>query len=139
MFCKNCGAEIPEGSAFCTNCGANAAAAPVQAPAPVYAQPANPAVTVSPSKVLTFGILGLAFSELGILGIIFSAIGLKNSKLFLLEHGALFGQAKVGRILAKVGLIVSIVMTVLLPILIAGYVSLITELVKASSELPIYY
>ena len=139
MFCKNCGAEIPEGSAFCTNCGANAAAAPVQAPEPVYAQPANPAVTVSPSKVLTWGILGLAFSDLGILGIIFSAIGLKKSKLFLLEHGALFGQAKVGRILAKVGLIVSIVMTVLWPFMIAASAALVGEFIDAFSNPMFYY
>ncbi len=32
MFCKNCGAEIKEGSAFCGNCGMKVFAEPVQQP-----------------------------------------------------------------------------------------------------------
>ena len=32
MFCKNCGAEIPEGSAFCGNCGMKVTTEPVQQP-----------------------------------------------------------------------------------------------------------
>ncbi len=49
MFCKNCGQEIAEGTAFCPNCNAPvdaAATAPVDAPVqpqqpPVNAQPVN--------------------------------------------------------------------------------------------------
>ena len=138
MICKNCGADIPEDSTVCTNCGAAAeTVAPLQNPQPVYANPAG-VQPVSPSKVLVWGILGLAFSDLGILGIIFSAIGLKYAKRFMFERGSLFGQAKVGRILAKVGLIVSIVMTVLLPFIIIGYVSLIRVYVDFISNLMYY-
>ncbi len=49
MFCKQCGQQIPEGSAFCVNCGARVNAAPAapaapEAPvAPVYEAPAAPA------------------------------------------------------------------------------------------------
>ena len=121
MICGNCGANIPDGSTFCANCGAAVTqAAPAQ---PVYAAPA-PVKTVSPSKVLTWGILGLAFAGSGLLGLIFSIIGLKNAKLFLAENGALFGQAKVGRILAKVGLILSIVMMVFWLIYIIAIIAL---------------
>ena len=68
------------------------------------------------TKVLVFGILGLAFAcsfYLSILGIIFSAIGISQANNFARENGAVFGKAKVGRILSKVGLPVGIVFTVL--------------------------
>ena len=53
MFCTNCGATIPDNSAFCTNCGAKADVtpqAPVEQPmqpqAPVYEQPVQPQAPV---------------------------------------------------------------------------------------------
>ena len=115
MICTKCGATIPDGSTVCPTCGAAIEAAPVQA-AP---QPVAAAGTVSPANVLTWGILGLAFAGSGLLGLIFSIIGLKKGKLFLAENGSLFGQAKVGRTLAKVGLILSIVMMIFWVIYIA--------------------
>ena len=79
MICSKCGATIPDGSTFCTACGAaveQAAPAAAPAPQPVYAaQPAAGVKTVTPTSVLVWGILGLAFSELGLLGLIFSLIG----------------------------------------------------------------
>ena len=123
MICSNCGATIPDGSTFCTNCGtavAQAAPAAAPAPQPVYAaQPASTIKTVTATTVMVWGILGLAFSESGLLGLIFSIIGRKKAKTFLLENGQLFGQAKVGGILSKVGLIVSIIMMVFWVIYIA--------------------
>ena len=65
-------------------------------------------------KVLVFGILGLFFScsvFLSILGIIFSAIGISQADNFARANGAVFGKAKAGSILAKVGLPVGIVIT----------------------------
>ena len=38
MFCKNCGNQLPDGTAFCNNCGA-AQNAPAPQPAPVAEQP----------------------------------------------------------------------------------------------------
>ena len=67
------------------------------------------------TKVLVFGILGLAFAcsfYLSILGIIFSAIGISQANNFARANGAVFGKAKVGRILSKVGLPLGIVLTV---------------------------
>lgn len=120
MFCKNCGQTMEEGRKFCPNCGA-----PVDAPAepsgaPVYAERYEPAMSSTP--VLVWGIIGLAFScsfYFSFLGIIFSAIGLSKAKAFFAANGQLFGKAKVGKILATVGLIVSIVMTGLAVLLIA--------------------
>ena len=67
MFCKNCGKEIAENSAFCVNCGAQLTTAPVQetvatqpvaqATAEVPVQqpvaPAAPAAPVAPSPFAT--------------------------------------------------------------------------------------
>ena len=69
---------------------------------------------VSPSKILVFGILSLAFAETFILGIIFGALSLKNAKQYAVENaGKLPDQAKTGRTLGKVGIILSIVFLVL--------------------------
>jgi hypothetical protein len=62
------------------------------------------------TQTLTFGILGLVFAGGLVLGIIFSAIGLNKAKAYVEQFGELTGKAKVGRILAKVGLILSIIM-----------------------------
>ena len=67
------------------------------------------------TKVLVFGILGLAFAWsffLSFLGIIFSAIGISQANNFARENGAVFGKAKVGRILSKVRLPLGIVLAV---------------------------
>ena len=79
------------------------------------------------TKVLVFGILGLAFAcsvYLSILGIIFSAIGMSQANSFARANGAVFGKAKAGRILSKVGLPVGIIFTVLLIVsFIVGMIS----------------
>ena len=87
---------------------------PVQ---PQYQQPvsAAPAGAPTPTNILIFGIIGLALSCIpfaSIAGIIISAIGLKKSNAYVAAGGIACGQSKTGRILARVGLIVSIVMTV---------------------------
>ena len=52
MFCKNCGAEIPDGSAFCGNCGMKASAEPVQQePVNQYASPGPQAYRAEPTSV----------------------------------------------------------------------------------------
>lgn len=115
MFCPNCGTNVEDGARFCPNCSAALTEeAPVQESAPVYeAQPVTPAApAVNTSNILVFGILGLAFAESGILGIIFSAIALSKAKAYAAAYGNLTGKAKVGKILATVGLIVSILMVV---------------------------
>lgn len=52
MFCKNCGAEIPDGSAFCGNCGMKASSEPVQQePVNQYASPDPQAYRAEPTSV----------------------------------------------------------------------------------------
>lgn len=115
MICNNCKAEIENGSEFCNHCGA-----PVTAGEPVSElQPAAygeqdiaaEADCPSPIKILTFGIIGLALSPYGIPGIILSALGLNFANKRISRFGSDSVMAKVGRILALVGLIRSIVWT----------------------------
>lgn len=73
----------------------------------------NPEADSVGTKALIWGILGLAMSAWGILGLIFSIIGKNNAKRYEALTGELSGKAKVGSILAKIGFIISIVMTVI--------------------------
>ena len=132
-FCPNCGAPIaaPEAEEPIAPTVEEPVASVVEPvyEQPVYEQPAAPvyqqpvyrdpivneeAASLS-TPILVFGIMGLAFActfWLSFLGIIFSAIGKGKVKAFLAAGGQLSGKAKVGNILAKVGLIVGIILTV---------------------------
>ena len=104
--------------------------APVYQPeAPVYQEPvvkSNPAADALSTPILVFGILGVAFCcmpyLISIMGIIFSAIAKKKVKAFEEAGGVLSGKAKVGSILAKVGMIVSIVMTAIFAVVIIALI-----------------
>lgn len=110
MICKNCGAEIADGSTFCTQCGA-----PVQQeqpqPTPVQqaynAAVSNPALNSTP--ILILGIIALALCAYVIPGIICGFICKSKVKAYQEAGGVLTGKAKVGSILGKVGLILSFV------------------------------
>ncbi len=134
-FCPNCGTPVAAPQPACEPEPAQTvyeepvvAAQPVceQPQEPVYQQPAepvqqpvvqeNPAAAALSTPILIFGIMGIAFActfYLSFLGIIFSAIAKGKVKQYLAEGGVLSGKAKVGSILAKVGLILGIVLTVL--------------------------
>ena len=121
MICKNCGAQLPEGTAFCTNCGCAVEAPQAQPaqpqyqaqPQPTYQQPmygqtyAAQPVGAQPNTLI-LGILSLVFCELGIVGLILAIIARKKGKAYIAQGGQLTGAAKVGHILALVGLILSI-------------------------------
>ena len=145
MFCQNCGTQLPEDVKFCPECGAPVeiidplrneptVEEPVVAAATVFEQPVyetptyrEPVVQSSPeaqalsTPILVFGILGLSFAcipYVNFLGIIFSAIAKSKVKQFLGLGGVLSGKAKVGSILATVGLIIGIILTVIFAIII---------------------
>ena len=119
MICKNCGAEIADGSAFCTQCGAPVQQEQPQAqpqPQPVYnAAVSTPAPEGKP--ILILGILSLALNSIPYVGwiggLICAIICAKKVKAYLAAGGQLTGVAKVGKILGTVGLIVSIVSAVI--------------------------
>ena len=119
MFCSNCGNQLTDDARFCEHCGA-AVETPAPetteiAPAPV-AEKENPDLNGLATSTLILGIVGLALSEMGLPGLIVSSIGLKKAAEFERKAGNLFGKAKTGRLLAKIGKIVGIVMTIFLAV-----------------------
>ena len=121
MICRNCGTDIGD-KRFCPQCGTPANA--------VAQQPQG-----SPTKVLVFGIIGLACS-FGILGLIFSIIGLVQGNRYRARYGAISKQANIGRNLSIAGLIISIlciVLVVVFIILISANWSTIEQAVRQSS------
>lgn len=92
-------------------------AAPVQeaqnvyAPAPTYTQPtysaptnAAPVANVDANSLLIKGILALALCELGIPGIILGSMAKKLAAQFMAaNNGQVFGKAKIGSILGRIG------------------------------------
>lgn len=133
MYCKHCGTDIEDGVKFCPNCGAEQAEAP--AAEPIVEPVAEPIVdnayeekkNAMAGSVLTWGILGLAFScstWLAILGIIFSNIAKKKAAEYEAFAGELEGRAKVGRGLAKAGFIVGVIMLVYIAIcFVVGFIA----------------
>lgn len=119
MFCKKCGSALNDGAQFCPHCG--------QDQTVVYNQEAATEATVVVEEntaekeemaggVFKFGLMGLIFSAVGItlLGIIFSAIGMNKAKKFRQIYQSLQGRAVAGNILAIIGLIEGIAVTVLI-------------------------
>lgn len=79
-------------------------------------------------SVLTFAILGLAFAStfcLSFLGLIFSCISRSKINNYCLLFGNPHGKAKVGNILGKVGLILSIVLTAIFTLYLFIFVILL--------------
>ena len=90
MFCKQCGTENAEGSAFCKNCGINLSA-PVQ-PAPVYAAP-TPAVKppLSSNPVLN-AVKKIASSPLFLVAVIALSVQILASIIGAAAGGAILRE-----------------------------------------------
>lgn len=117
---------MDEGVKFCPNCGVSLeAGTPVDNPQPVVNITWNDAVKGTAdslaSSILTFGILGLAFTAtfyLSLLGLIFSCVALNKAKSYINLMGDINGKAAVGRALARPGMIVGIIYTAILTLLV---------------------
>lgn len=70
MFCKHCGAELPDGARFCTNCGRDLNAAEPVRPYMQYG-----GMDTRPSTYLALSIIvtSLCCTPLGIVGIVYAA------------------------------------------------------------------
>ena len=133
MYCNKCGAQLVDNSRYCHNCGQ-----PVQSgsrelvPAPSVSESAV-VPAESPTPVLVWGILGLAFAvsgPLSFLGIIFSCIGRGKAREYIDKYGTVSRQAVVGKNLSKAGLIVGIVMTVLVVLYILFWIVMVGLILK---------
>lgn len=140
MFCKNCGKEISSEYSFCVNCGT-----PVNEPVPTQTQdtpapvqpvnPVTPKIYVDPPRPVTdpgkhdgdnaliFGILSivLGFFCGAVVSIVFSILGITAAnKAIKLSKEAGFdnGNARIGKILSIVGIVLNAVLIVLLIIYI---------------------
>ncbi len=120
MYCKYCGTQHDENAKFCQNCGAELAAEYKPEPTPTVA-PAQPLKKepkksiAAPLTVLILAIAGLVLAESGSLafaGIILSAIALKKAADYKKENGNESRMANIGHILAIVGLVLSIAVTI---------------------------
>ena len=94
MKCEYCGAEIKD-SEYCPECGE-----PVE----------ENSFKGNETKIMVFGILGLALS--GIIGLFFASSVLSMSKSYIAAYGDISTRVMTGRRLAIAGLIVSIVLIV---------------------------
>ena len=122
MFCKYCGNKLPDGAGFCPACGAVVGGSTAES---AFSRPERESFRAEPmpdpareeeksalaTKILTFGIMSLAFSYtliLGIVGIIFSCICRSRIKDYVREFGPVRGRAAVGKGLSIGGLALGI-------------------------------
>lgn len=91
-------------------------------PVPQYQQPVQ---TAPQPNILVFGILSLALA--GLVGLILGCIGRKKGNEYIANGGTLTGASKVGFILSKAGIIVSIVTLVVYVICIFVIIGIIAS------------
>lgn len=136
MFCRNCGAQIPDDSIFCAACGAQTYGEPVNDQQQNHYTPEQNAYNSEAenesiaSDALRYGIMGLAFSQsvfLSILGIIFSSIAKKKAAEYYRRTGKYGAKAGVGRGLGIGGLALGIFATVFFTIYVIVIAALVAE------------
>ena len=156
-FCSNCGAELTEGTAFCPNCGAGqvrtigadepvaVAAEPEVLPAepvyqaPVYQSQVEPAVLPTPAKIL-----GLISMICGLVSLVSCYVGFVYSIPALIlasiaskkAPGIPNGKAKVGRITAIIGIVISVICLIAY---FAGLFSLMLSGTESFMEMEPFY
>lgn len=145
-FCSNCGAELTEGTAFCPNCGAGqvrtfgadepvaVAAEPEVLPAePVYQEPVYQAPVYQPQTEpatlpTSAKILGLISMICGLVSLVSCYVGFAYSIPALIlaniaskkAPGIPNGKAKVGKITAIIGIVISVICLIVYVALVAA-------------------
>lgn len=107
MYCKNCGANINDDSAYCSKCGA---------PQQNECVPEKKKSVPGAMPVFILGILSLALTvaySVPLGGLICGLICRSKVREYVEAGGALTGKAGIGKTLGQVGLILSIVSLVL--------------------------
>lgn len=111
MFCPNCGANIPDGTAFCPNCGGATNQAAPQGQPMMYQQPAPVVGVPGAGAALAFGITALAVAwipYIDILSIVFGILAIvKANQANRIAHT---GKATTGKILGIIGLVCGAIM-----------------------------
>lgn len=132
MFCPNCGANV-DGQSYCPYCGTFISAGennndPNSTYDPNFSftqnnsynsynnynsprynapQPSRPTGGGDYARILVYGILGLALSTIFFIGPIFAIGALVNYSRYVEMYGNNSGQARIGRVLAIIGLVIS--------------------------------
>ena len=141
MFCKKCGAKIPNDSVFCVSCGdflgyqstaestnnnVSFANTPSENTQCVLSDEEQDKMAV---EVLKWGILGAVFAEnICFLGIPFSAKAKRLAEEYELCKCKKDARVTVGKILGKIGFIVALVSTIILAAYLSIYFTVITAL-----------
>ncbi len=132
MFCKNCGAQLPDDAKFCLSCGhsfqdvkPNTPAQPTVPVQPIQSAPPlqNPASVVDTNSIWTFGILGLICAcifGVSVIGIILGRIAMNQATLHQTAIGPLSPKAHTGFVLGKIGFIAGIITSAIFAIYLTG-------------------
>ncbi len=138
MFCRKCGAEIPNDSVFCIRCGEHLG---YQSSSESFNEPVNVVNTPSDdqecvlsleeqekmaAEVLKWGILGAVFSEVvTFLGIAFGAKAKRLAAEYEFCKCKRDARVTVGKILGKVGFIVGLVLTIFFGVYFSIYFTIL--------------
>lgn len=112
MFCRNCGAEVPDGSRFCPECGSGLSGSPV------YVSPQNQTQGVRPPTYLVLSVIVTLFCCLvfGIIGIVYA------SKVDPAWNAGMYDQAleysRKARNWALAGMLLSIILGIVYVVLV---------------------
>lgn len=129
MFCKYCGAELPEGSVACTECG-KAFEESVKKTVVVDTPEADALAT----SALTYGIIGAVLIWLfSPVGIVFSYLAMKKAKEYKALTSVPSTKANIANILALAGFVLNIIATVMAVLSIVFFVVYIVFIIGVST------
>lgn len=115
MFCRNCGAELPEGARFCTNCGCDTQSDALQERMAATDMPERP------SSYLVLSILTTLFCCMvfGIIGIVYASK--VDSAWYAKDYASAREYSRKARLWSLAGILLTVVFWLLyIALIIAG-------------------